>query len=158
MEEMGRNEFRSASRTHPANAARQAAGARRGREEGGDGVTEHDLQVSIMAEVALRANQDPRWGLCFAIPNGGHRNKATAGKLKAEGVKAGVPDLFLPVARHGYHGLFVELKVQGRKPFREQSDLIVRLMDQGYCCEIVWDSADEVIQLLLWYLEGYEKP
>ena len=35
----------------------------------------------------------PDLDLLHAIPNGGHRNKATAGRLKAEGVKRGVPDI-----------------------------------------------------------------
>lgn len=46
----------------------------------------------------------------FAIPNGGKRNIVTASKLKLEGVKAGVPDLFLAVSRHNCHGLFIEMK------------------------------------------------
>lgn len=32
----------------------------------------------------------------FAIPNGGFRSRATAGRLKAEGVMRGIPDLFVP--------------------------------------------------------------
>ena len=46
----------------------------------------------------------------FHIPNGGSRNKLEASNLKKQGVKAGVPDLFLPVGRGSYHGLFIELK------------------------------------------------
>lgn len=38
------------------------------------------------------------------------RDKATAVALKRQGVKAGVPDICLPVARNGYHGLHIELK------------------------------------------------
>jgi hypothetical protein len=49
----------------------------------------------------------------FAIPNGGLRDKATAGKLKAEGVKDGVPDTMLPVPRHMWAGLFIEMKRPG---------------------------------------------
>lgn len=49
----------------------------------GDAMTEHQLQASIIAECNLRANQDSRRGRVFAVPNGGHRNKATAGKLNA---------------------------------------------------------------------------
>lgn len=41
----------------------------------------------------------------FAIPNGGHRNKITASKMKAEGLRSGVPDLFIPEWR-----LWVEMK------------------------------------------------
>ncbi len=54
-----------------------------------------------------------RW--LHAIPNGGYRDPATAARLKAEGVKAGVPDLFLPVAHwlspsYCFHGLYIEMK------------------------------------------------
>src|SRR5262245_2454932 len=65
--------------------------------------------------VSLRPPSPAR--LCFAIPNGGARDTITAGRLKAEGVKAGVPDCFLPVARGGWFGLFMEFK----KPEREKT-------------------------------------
>lgn len=49
----------------------------------------------------------------FAIPNGGLRDKVTAAKLKAEGVKDGVPDTFLPLPRSVWAGLFIEMKRPG---------------------------------------------
>lgn len=119
-------------------------------------MTEHDLQASIIAECDLRANQDPRWNLIFAIPNGGHRNKATAGKLKAEGVRAGMPDLFLPVAARECHGLFIELKVGSNKATENQWRMIDRLKLQGYAATVVWD-AQMAINLIAWYL-GDERP
>jgi len=63
-----------------------------------------------MQWATLQSGAFPELELLYAIPNGGHRNKATAGKLKAEGVKSGVPDLHLPIARGGYHSLYVEMK------------------------------------------------
>ncbi len=56
--------------------------------------------------------QYPELALLFAIPNGGYRRIETASRLKAEGVKAGVPDLFLPVARSPWNGLFIEMKTK----------------------------------------------
>ena len=41
----------------------------------------------------------------FAIPNGGGRSMAQGASLKAEGVTAGVPDLYIPA-----WGLWVEMK------------------------------------------------
>lgn len=116
-------------------------------------LTEHDLQVSILAECALRANQNPLYELIFAIPNGGHRNKATAGRLKAEGVKAGVPDLFLPVPSRGYHGLFIELKVGANKPTVAQKVWLGNLAQLGYCVAEVHDFANEAMRIITWYLD-----
>jgi hypothetical protein len=49
-----------------------------------------------------------RW--LHAIPNGGNRDPRTAAMLKAEGVKPGIADVFLPIARGMWHGLYIELK------------------------------------------------
>lgn len=54
--------------------------------------------------------RDPLWALLYSIPNGGARSGATAARMKATGAKKGFPDIALPVARGGFHGLFVELK------------------------------------------------
>ncbi|MDU9399040.1 VRR-NUC domain-containing protein [Pseudomonas sp. zfem003] len=48
--------------------------------------------------------------LAFHVPNGGHRVKAVAAKMKGQGVKAGVSDIVLPMARGGYFGLYIEFK------------------------------------------------
>lgn len=50
------------------------------------------------------------WKLAYHVPNGGHRVKAVAAKLKAQGVKAGVSDICLPMARGGWFGLYIEFK------------------------------------------------
>lgn len=58
--------------------------------------------------------------------------RSEASKLKKEGVKAGVPDLFLPIAKHGYHGLFIELKYGSNKATAKQREWIIALNKQGY--------------------------
>jgi len=50
-------------------------------------------------------------GLLHHIPNGGLRDKREGARLKASGVIAGVCDLFLPMARRGAHGLYIEMKL-----------------------------------------------
>ena len=52
----------------------------------------------------------PELALLHHIPNGGHRARKTARDLARSGVRAGVPDYCLPVARGGAHGLYLELK------------------------------------------------
>ena len=51
----------------------------------------------------------------IAIPNGGKRNPREAGRLKAQGVKAGVSDLLLPFSSQGAHGLWIEMKAGRNK-------------------------------------------
>ena len=117
-------------------------------------ISEHQLQSLIVAECDRRSILRVEYGLIFAIPNGGHRHPAVAAKLKAEGVRAGVPDLMLPVARRGYHGAFLELKVSPNKPTEQQLAWIRNLRAEGYLCHVVWDSVDEAMGLIEWYLEG----
>lgn len=89
--------------------------------------------------------------LLFAIPNGGARNPATASNLKAEGVKAGVPDLFLPVAAGGWHGLFVEMKKPGGHADATQKAWHKDLADGGYAVRLCfgWEEAAKDIQTYL---------
>jgi len=97
---------------------------------------EHNLQVACVKWFRL---QYPKH-IIFAIPNGGQRNTIVAAKMKAEGVTAGVPDLFVPHAVEPYHGLFIELK-NGRKGrlSNAQKSMIFALGNEGYKCCIVRD-------------------
>ena len=72
--------------------------------------TEEQITVISWAEVIwhMYHYDDLRW--LFHCPNGEYRSKATAIRLKAMGVKPGVIDLHLPVPKHGYGGLIIEMK------------------------------------------------
>lgn len=74
--------------------------------------TEGEEQATLFSWASMMSHKRPELQLLFHIPNGGRRSKSEAARFKAEGVKPGVPDLFLPVARGPYHGLFIELKRQ----------------------------------------------
>ncbi len=86
--------------------------------------------------------------MLHAIPSGGHRHKATAARLKAEGVRRGVPDLCLPVPRSGRHGLYIELKTEQGKPTPEQLGWIQALRRQGYEARVCrgWEQARGLIE------------
>ena len=116
--------------------------------------SEHDEQVALIAACESLYSRHPELRLLFAIPNGGQRNKATAGRLKAEGVRAGVPDMFLPVARGGYHGLFIELKRADRSNHQTplQRTWMELLATQGYRCVIAY-GAGAALESILSYLE-----
>lgn len=70
---------------------------------------EHDLQAACVQWFRL---QYPRLlQRLFAVPNGGFRDRKTAGKLKAEGVLRGVSDLILLKPNGTFHALLIEMKV-----------------------------------------------
>lgn len=83
----------------------------------------------------------PELELLYAVPNGGKRGIRTAVRMKAEGVKAGVPDLVLPVARGGYFGLYLELKAdESLRPIQKQ--WLAALAAEGYrACMVRGEAA-----------------
>ena len=116
-------------------------------------MTEHDHQVELIRWCKLSASQYPDLLKIFAVPNGGLRNAIVAKKLKAEGVVAGIPDLILPVAKNGYHGLFIELKTEKGKPSPAQKDRIKQLIADGYFAVICYGWAEARV-VLKNYLES----
>lgn len=117
--------------------------------------TEHAHQAALFCWCAANVARIPELRLFHAIPNGGLRSKAQASKLKAEGVKPGVPDSFLPVARLGAYGLYIEMKKPALRPVRggkggvsdEQRDFMDLVTKQGYLCWVcyTWREAVEAI-------------
>lgn len=102
------------------------------------------------------AADQPALSCMFAIPNGGFRNKATAVRMKRTGTKAGVPDIFLPIASHGFHGLFIEMKrTKGGSVSQAQRDTMERLTHEGYCCKVC-KGFEEARIAIIDYLGGFD--
>lgn len=112
---------------------------------------EHIEQVEVFRWAAENRGRYPELALLFAVPNGGARNKVTAARLKQEGVRAGVPDIWLPVARRGYHGLVIELKAGKGRVRPEQRAWLTALEVQGWLAQ-VQVGAEKAKELLAWYL------
>jgi hypothetical protein len=116
--------------------------------------TEAEEQKLLINWSDVMSRRWPELRLLFHIPNGGSRNAREAKNLKEQGVKPGVPDLFLPVARHGYHGLFIELKRRKNgKLSDEQEKMLGNLREQGYCAWVC-KGADSAIELITGYLSN----
>lgn len=94
-------------------------------------MSEHDEQTALFLWASIYQERIPGIELMFAVPNGGYRLGKTARDLKAEGVKAGVPDVWLPVK--GIHeerpvtGLVIEMKFGKNKPTLEQKTWLEKL-------------------------------
>lgn len=84
----------------------------------------------------------------FHIPNGGRRDKREAGKLKAMGVKSGVPDIALLIPRNGFHGLIIELKRPKTGIVTDkQHEWLDFLSIQGYATRVCfgWEEARDAL-------------
>ncbi len=75
----------------------------------------------------------------FAVPNGGSRHMLEALNLKRSGVRPGVPDVLLPIAKGGFIGLALEFKWNYGKPSEAQIDRVTALQMAGWCVMLVWD-------------------
>jgi len=105
-------------------------------------------QAALMRELELR--YPAVFDLIYHVPNGGHRVKAVAAKLKAQGVKAGIPDLVLPMARGGFFGLYVEFKATPPNDAAisaSQHERIRKLNEQGYLAVVCRGHFDTVEQI-----------
>ena len=120
-------------------------------------MTEAQEQRFLFQWAGLAEQQYPELKLLHHIPNSGKRDVRTAANLKKEGVKAGVPDMCLPVARGQYHGLYIELKTKKGKVQKNQKEWLSALNKEGYATKVCygWLEAREVIEsyLSLNYLE-----
>ena len=114
--------------------------------------SEEQEQMAVIEWRDLMVNQFPELKLLIHIGNGEWRHPATAAKLKRMGVKAGVSDLFLPVARGGWHGLWVEMKRRkGGTLSPAQKDWIEDMTEQHYMA-VRADGAEEACDVIYRYL------
>ncbi len=136
-------------------------------------LSEHDHQVRFFLLVDyLKTNIPERADELedvWATPNGGHRLPAVAGKLKAEGVRRGVPDITCMVPRGEFHAMVIELKNETGRPTPEQRRRLERLSRRGYAalCIRGWRDAarelcgylgiawqDQWVDLIEWRAQG----
>lgn len=127
-----------------------------------------------MALVLWATQNRPTWpclDMLFAVPNGGQRDIREAARLKQQGVRAGVPDMCLPVARGGFLSLWLELKrpasttgkgVKRRigKTSEDQDSFIAKLRAQGHAVVTAY-SYDDARTAIVDYLalgETYTTP
>ena len=109
-------------------------------------------QIALFQWAEMAAGRYPELRMMYHCPNGGFREAREAHNLRRQGVKAGVPDIVLPVPRGGYHGLYIELKRRkGGRLSDEQRVWLDRLNRLGYRAIVCqgWDAAREEIKAYL---------
>lgn len=113
---------------------------------------EHNEQAAFIEWCDWRKGGAPELAFMYANVNGaklpyvknakGQRYSPEAMRLLAEGLKSGVPDLTLPVARGGYHGLYLETKWGKNKTSEAQEKWLAFLREQGYRAEVCYGSVE----------------
>lgn len=110
----------------------------------------------------LLARLEPRWPLlqrCLHIPNGEKRDIATAARLKALGVRAGAPDIILPIRNRcavfdyptgALSGLAIELKAKGGRASQAQLDWLTALADEGWYARLCFDWTEAARLIINW--------
>ena len=114
-------------------------------------MSEHEEQKLLFDWARMYEHRYPELALLYAIPNAAKRSVRLAARMKAEGLKAGVPDTCLPIPRSVWHGAYCELKVGKNKPTPEQAQWLEALSRQGYATCVAY-GAGEAIRFYAEYL------
>ena len=110
--------------------------------------TESVEQQCLFRWAKLQMGKYPELDMMYHVPNEGKRSIYTGAKMRAEGLRKGVPDVVLPVAKGGYHGLYIEMKrLKGSTTTTDQKEWIKKLNAYGYyaCICKGWEVAKDVI-------------
>lgn len=95
----------------------------------------------------------PEFKWIHAIHNQGHGDAVRGAKAKAEGTKAGIPDLFCPFPRGQYAGLYIEMKKPGGRASLEQVEFATYAIHNCYCWQM-FDNWRDAFQFIWDYYEG----
>lgn len=110
-------------------------------------------QMHVMEWCRRNSGAYPELEYIYHIPNEGKRSKAAAAVQMRIGLKAGVPDLCLPAARQGFHGLYIELKSLKGRLSPKQRIWLDALAEQGYKTVVCY-GADEAIAAISDYIKS----
>ena len=115
-------------------------------------------QIGLFNWAKMNEQYIPELKLLHHIPNEGKRSKSGGAILKAAGLKPGIPDICLPVARQGYNALYIEMKYGNNKPTAEQREMISALRESGNKVSVCYsaEEAREVIRHYLQRAEGFD--
>lgn len=117
---------------------------------------EEDLHRECFKWLEEQKEFFPILAWAFHCPNGGRRSKGEAGKLKALGVKPGVPDVVIPLPYGTYAGLAIELKSGTGTLSDHQKDWLRVMKESGYLVGVARDL-DTFVDFVMHYLRGAEK-
>lgn len=112
-------------------------------------------QVIEWSKWAYKAKptQYPNLDLLHCSLNGVKLSQSQSRIAKGQGMLSGVPDLFLPVPRQNYHGLYIEMKSQKGRVTENQEWFLSKTEGLGYKTAVCY-SANEAIKTIQDYYDA----
>jgi hypothetical protein len=120
-------------------------------------MSEHDEQKAVIdwcddyAQLRWRKSVNGKFPI-FAVPNAAKRGPRLSAFLIAEGLRSGVPDLFVAVARGKFNGLFIEMKFGKNTTSDTQKEWIEFLSSENYKTCVCWSAAEAINEITV-YME-----
>jgi hypothetical protein len=116
--------------------------------------SEHEEQVEFVKWASKKQKDIPGLSTLFAIPNAGQRSLQVLNYYKSEGLKTGVPDLFLATPNNNYHGLFIEMKIGKNKLTKEQARWAVMLGMNDYKHIVCYSGLEAKTKIMNYLFPG----
>lgn len=113
---------------------------------------EQQMVICWSQQAAIRRKY-PELKLLYHVPNERKCSAQEGARLKRMGVKSGVPDLCLPVARGNAHGLYIEMKTKTGKLSDTQRWWQAELTGQDYVSAVCY-GWEQAVKVLTDYLGG----
>lgn len=105
---------------------------------------EDEFTRQVFAHLGMMEVEWPELALAYHVPN--------ENAHKRPGVRAGIPDICIPLPRGDYAGLYIELKVAGGRVRPSQTDAMAGLQAEGYRVELVTDDLDQALAIVREYM------
>lgn len=115
----------------------------------------HQAQVVEWSRWAFKANPKryPHLDMLHCSLNGVKLSGTQAKIAKGQGMLSGVPDLFLPVPKNGFHGLFIEMKSEKGRVTENQHWFLTNADSLGYKTVVCYSAKDAISAIQSYYAE-----
>ena len=114
----------------------------------------HQAQVVEWSRWAYKTGKYPMLNMLHCSLNGVKLTKTQAVIAKSQGMLSGVPDLFLPVPRGKYHGLYIEMKHGTNTLTDNQKKFLKNAANVGYAVSVCYSAQEAIKRIEDYYNES----
>ena len=111
----------------------------------------HQAQVVEWSKWAYKTGKYPMLNMLHCSLNGVKLSGTQAKIAKGQGMLSGVPDLFLPVPKNGFHGLFIEMKSEKGRITENQHWFLTNAEGLGYKTAVCYSAKEAISAIQAYY-------